>query len=226
MPNSQPEQNNLLWSVHFVEAVWLVSVWVLLFPFYSWKGFWWWSLQPSVWGQWDQMKEQIAWPSLEADNCKPCPPPITRRPNPCSETAKHANGEGPLKTTTPLLIQSTVWQDMGRPLYSGCEQDTAASESTRSELTSWTLHSAMAKKRNRRSTTSSRAVPSGGNRNASHGWVDHQQTVGNGRRPSPHHPVSGNMWTEGLSTADRSKKKKWDQIGLKPHCFCGTRITL
>ena len=34
----------------------------------------------------------------------------------------------PLETTTPQLTQSTVWQDMSRPLYSGCEQDTVACE--------------------------------------------------------------------------------------------------
>ena len=32
--------------------------------------------------------------------------------------------------------------------------------------------------------------------------------MGNGGRPAPHHPIPGNMWTEGLSTADRPQKKK------------------
>ena len=36
----------------------------------------------------------------------------------------------PLETTTPLLSQSSVWQDMSRPLYSGCKQDTVACEHT------------------------------------------------------------------------------------------------
>ena len=67
------------------------------------------------------------------------------------------------------LTQSTVWQDMSKPLYSGCEQDTVACERTWSELALWTLHSAIAKKQNRRSTTSSRTVPSGGNRDTSYG---------------------------------------------------------
>ena len=31
-------------------------------------------------------------------------------------------------TTAPLQTQSTVWQDMSRPLYSGCEQVTVACE--------------------------------------------------------------------------------------------------
>ena len=44
---------------------------------------------------------------LGADNCNPCPPPLTRRPKPCSETDKDVNGEGPLETTTPLQTQST-----------------------------------------------------------------------------------------------------------------------
>ena len=30
----------------------------------------------------------------------------------------------------------------------------------------------------------------------------------NGGRPALHHPIPGNMWTEGLSTADRPQKKK------------------
>ena len=47
--------------------------------------------------------------------------------------------------------------------------DTVACERTWSELASWTLHSAIAKKQNRRSTTSSRTVPSGGNRDTSYG---------------------------------------------------------
>ena len=41
--SSQPEQNNLLWPVQFVEAVRLVIVWVLLLSFFSWRGVWWWS---------------------------------------------------------------------------------------------------------------------------------------------------------------------------------------
>ena len=44
------------------------------------------------------------------------------------------------------------------------------------------------------------------------GWVHHQQAVGNGGWPPPHHPIPDNMWTEGLSTADRPQKKK------KKHC--------
>ena len=116
-----------------------------------------------------EMKEQITWPSLWANNCNPCPPPLTRKPNPCSETVKNANGEGPLETTTPLQTQPTVWQDMNRPLYSGCEKDTVACKRTWSELASWTLHSAIAKKWKRWSTTSSRTVPSGGNRDTGYG---------------------------------------------------------
>ena len=37
--SSQPEQNNLLCPVQFVEAVWLVVVWVLLLPFFLGEGF-------------------------------------------------------------------------------------------------------------------------------------------------------------------------------------------
>ena len=46
---------------------------------------------------------------------QPLPPPLTRKPKPCPETVKNANGEGPFETTTPLQTQSTVWQDMSRP---------------------------------------------------------------------------------------------------------------
>ena len=109
------------------------------------------------------------WPSLGANNCKPCPPPLTRKPKPCSQTDKDVSGKGPLETTTPLLTHSTIWQDMSRLLYSGCEQDTVSHEHTGSELASWTPHSAITKKQNRWTTTSSRTVPSGGNRDTSYG---------------------------------------------------------
>ena len=65
-----------------------------------------------------EMKEQITWLSLGANNCNQCPPPLT----------KNINGKEPQETTTPQLTQSTVWQDMSKPLYSGCRQDTVACE--------------------------------------------------------------------------------------------------
>ena len=40
--------------------------------------------------------------------------------------------------------------------------------------------------------------------------------MGNGGRPAPHHPVPGNMWTEGLSTADRLQKKKKELASYFP----------
>ena len=123
--------------------------------------------QPTVGFQ--EMKEQISWSSLWANNCNPCPPSLTRKPKACSETVKDANGEGPLETKTPLQTKSAVWQDMSRPLYSGCEQDTVACKRTWSKLALWTLHSVIAKKQNRQFTTSSRTVPSGSNRNTSNG---------------------------------------------------------
>ena len=40
-------------------------------------------------------------------------------------------------------------------------------------------------------------------------WMtNHQQVVGNPGRPVLHHPILGNMWTEGLSSADQPQKKK------------------
>ena len=68
------------------------------------------------------MKEQITWPSLGANNCDPCPPPLTRKPEPCSETVKDEKGEWPLETKTPLQNQSTG-------------QDTVACKHTCSEQT-------------------------------------------------------------------------------------------
>ena len=58
---------------------------------------------------------------------------------------------------------------MSRPLYSGCQQDTVACEHTWSEFASWALHSVIAKKQNRWSTTPPRTVLSGGNRDISYG---------------------------------------------------------
>ena len=149
-------------------------------------------------------------------------------------TFTNVNGKEPLETTTPQLTQSTDWQDMSRPLYwglptrmvylyyipclrytilagnprySGCEQDTAACERTWSDLASWTL-------RLQRRRTDGPPHPPGVSRLAetetpvvATGWVNHQQAVGNGGRPAPHHPIPGNMWTEGLSTADWPQKK-------------------
>ena len=158
-----------------------------------------------------EMKEQITWLSLETNTRNPCLPPLSRKPKPCSEIARNFNRKEPLETTTPLLTQPTVWQDMNRPLYSGCEQD---------ELASWTLHSATANKRNRRSTTSSGTVPSGENRDTSYGRRMSQPptSCGEGGRPALHHPIPGNMWTEGLSTADRPQKKKNVGVVHPGHC--------
>ena len=53
------------------------------------------------------------------------------------------------------------------------------------------------------------------------GWANHHQAVGNGWRPPPHHPVPGNMWTEGLSTADgpQQKKKKKKTCAAPPNSW-------
>ena len=39
MPSSQPEQNDLLCSVLFVKAAWLIEVWTLLLPVFLGEGF-------------------------------------------------------------------------------------------------------------------------------------------------------------------------------------------
>ena len=162
--------------------------------------------QPTVGFQ--EIKERIVWLSLGANDRNPCPPPLTRKPKPCSEINKNVNGKEPLETTTPLLTHSVDWQDMSRPLYSGCKQNTASTPEA-----NW--HHGLCTLRLQRSRTDDPPHPPG----LSHleeteapvmaaGWVNHQQAVGNGGRPAPHCPIPGNMWTEGLSTADRPQKKK------------------
>ena len=44
--------------------------------------------------------------------------------------ATYVNGKDPLETTTLVLTKSTIWQDISKPLYSGCKQDTVACECT------------------------------------------------------------------------------------------------
>ena len=156
------------------------------------------------------MGEQITWPSLGPNNCNPCPPPLTRKPKPYSDTVKDANGEGPLETTTPVHIQSTVWQGMSRLLYSACKQDAVVCERTWSKY--W---HGLCTLQLQRSRTDGPPHPPGLFRLAATetsvmaaGWVNHQQAVGNGGRPAPHYPVPGIKWTEGQGTADRPQKKK------------------
>ena len=127
----------------------------------------------------------------------------------CSEIAKNVNRKEPLETTTPLLTQSTVWQDMSRPLYSGCEQDTVACKPPEAN---W--HHGIYTLRFQRTGTDGPPHPPGLSHLAESetpvmatGWVNHQQAVGNGGRPAPHHPILGNMWIEGLTTADQPQKK-------------------
>ena len=59
------------------------------------------------------MKEQIAWPSLAANNRTPSQRPLTRKTKPRSATVTDPNGEGPLETTAPLQTQSTVTDPNG-----------------------------------------------------------------------------------------------------------------
>ena len=108
------------------------------------------------------------------------------------------------------MTQSTVWQDMSRPLYSSCEQDTVACCTPEAN---W--HHGLCTLRLQRSGTDGPPHPPGLSHLAetetpvmATRWVNHQQAVGNGGRPAPHHPIPGNMWTESLSTADGQQKKK------------------
>ena len=66
----------------------------------------------------------------------------------------------------------------------------------------------IAKKQNRRSTTSSRTVPSGSNRDTSYDRRISQLPTSCGERRKTCTTPPGNVWTEGLSTADRPQKKE------------------
>ena len=117
---------------------------------------------------------------------------------------------------------------MSRPLYSGCEQDTVACERTWSESASWTLHSAIAKKQNRRSTTSSRTVPSGGNRDTSYGRRVSQPLTSCGERrktcaapPSSWQHVDWGS-KHGWSTAEEEEELKAVHTLISNlHSLCG-----
>ena len=140
------------------------------------------------------------------------------RTKPCSKIARNVNGKEPLETTTPLLTQSITWQDMNRPLYLGCEQDTVACEHNWGELASWTLHSAITKKRNRRSTSSSRTVPSGGNRDTSYGRRMSQPPRSCGeRRKTCAAPPNSRQHVDWGFKHDWSQKKKsgWRDLTYK-----------
>ena len=107
------------------------------------------------------MKEQVAWPSLGANNCNPLSTSTYQEAKTLLRNSQRCQWR---RATGDYTHWSTFWQNMSRPLlYSGCEQDAAACEHIWSELASWTLHSVVANKQNRRSSTSSRTVPSGGN---------------------------------------------------------------
>ena len=149
------------------------------------------------------MKEQIIWLSLRANNCNPCPSPLTRKSKPCSETDKNVNGKEPLETTINPSTDQINRQARHEPLYSGCKQDTVACERTWTAEANW--HHGLCTLWLQRSGTDgpphrprlSHLVETATPVIAA-GWVNHQQAVGNGGRPAPHHPIPGNMWTEGL----------------------------
>ena len=101
----------------------------------------------------------------------PCLSPLARKPKPCAATAKNPSEEDPLETTGPSQTQLTVWRDRSRPLYSGCELVTVACQHTWSER----YHGLCSLRFQRRSTTSSRNVSSGSNRDTNH--------VGRSRQP-------------------------------------------
>ena len=101
--------------------------------------------------------------------------------------------------------------------YIQVENRTLACERAWSELASWTLHSAIAKKRNRRSTTSSRTVPSGGNRGTSYGRRMSQPPTSCGERRKTC-AAPPNSWQHvdwgskhGWSTAEEEEEEKQKQ---------------
>ena len=164
------------------------------------------------------MKEQIPWPSLGANNCNPCPPPLTREPKPCSITVKMSMEKGHWRLQpfyrpnqpSGRHEQTTIFR-----LRTGhCKPVSTPEANWHHELCTLQLQ---------RSRTDGPPHPPGLFHLAATetpfmatGWVNHQQVVGNGWRPALHHPTPGNMWTEGLSTADRLQKKKPTSLNTIP----------
>ena len=86
--------------------------------------------------------------------------------------SKQLKACAPLSETVSNILPTTAGKDKrkgGRRKKRSTQCSRSLCERTWSELASWTLHSAIVKKRNRWSTTSSRTVPSGGNRDTSYG---------------------------------------------------------
>ena len=169
--------------------------------------------QPTVGSR--KWKEQIAWPSPGANNCNPCPSLLTRKPKPKQSKMPMEKGQWRLynASTDPINHLARPEQTTIFRLLTG-HWPVSAPE------VNW--HHGLCTMQLQRSTTDGPLHPPG----LSHlttpamaaGWVNHQQAVANGGRPAPHHPISGNMWTEGLSMTDRPQKKK--SIYTFQICIC------
>ena len=154
-----------------------------------------------------EMKEQITGPSLGANNCNPCPPPLTRKQNPAPKQSKMPIEKGhrrlqPLyrpkqpsgKTWADHYIQlanMTLWPARAPEVKWHHGLSTLQLQRSRTDDPPGLFHLA---------ETETPVMAAG--------WVNHQQAEGNGRRPVLHHPIPGNMWTEGLSMSDQLQKKK------------------
>ena len=127
-------------------------------------------------------------------------------------TVKDPSGEKPLENATPLQTSSIICWNMSRPLYWCCKMATVPYEHTWSKMAY-----GLCILRLQRSTADSPPYLPGPfplvatETVMAAGWDNHQQAVGNGRKPVPHHPVPGSMWTTGLSRAEWLQKN-WKLI--------------
>ena len=143
------------------------------------------------------------------NNCNPCPPPHTRKPKPCSETVQKKSQwrrvTGDYKPSADLnnclarhkqttifwlrtghcsLLVHLKWMDI---TFLDCKEAEQTVHHILQDCSVWwqQRHQLWAA-----------------------GWVNHQQAVGNGGRPVPHHPVPGNMWTEVLALLMERRRKR------------------
>ena len=159
--------------------------------------------------EWQHSGHKEQWSSLGANNWDPCQPPLTRSQNPALKQSKMSMEKSHWR------LQLLYWpnQPSGKTWADHCNQ-----------VANRTLWPASTPQVNWHHGLCTLRLQRSGTDGPSHlpglfylvatetpimaaGWVNHQQAVGNGGRPAPHHPISGNMWTEGLSRADSLQKK-------------------
>ena len=126
---------------------------------------------------WYLIKHEITWLSLGETTMISVHLHLPESPNPAPQHKNPVENSLWRLQLLYTLSQPTIWLDMSTSLSSGFKLVAAACKHTRGKLTSRTLHSAIAKKQNRLSTTFSRSVPSGDNRYQS--WLQDQSTTSN-----------------------------------------------